>query len=222
MSAMRAVMGPMLGLIGIWNTGAEAADLISIYQDALRHDTQYAMAQMRKRVEDEQAIQARASVLPQLSLDSQMSLSQTQYEVVGASIEQRRQNRSYGVQLVQPVFRWGSWVAYQQGDLQKAVAQVRQHQSAQDLIVRVAEAYFSVLKSEEVYKAVSELRKADSQQLASARKHFELGSVSITDVHEAQASLDRAGAQLIKARNDRSIAQQELARIIGRQALQMC
>lgn len=218
MSAKRAAVGPLLGLIGLWSAGAGAADLISLYQDALRHDTQYAMAHMRKQVGDEQAVQARAGLLPHLTLDTQTNLSETQYEVYGGSIEQRRQSRSYGVQLVQPVFRWENWVAYQQGDLHKAVAQVRLHQSAQDLIVRLATAYFAVLQSEEVYRAIAELRKADAEQLASARKHFELGNVSSADVHEAQASFDRAGAQLIKASNDRSIAQQALARIIGRPA----
>lgn len=85
-------------------------------------------------------------------------------------------------------------------------------------MLRVATAYFEVLSTEEVLDTLRQQQVADVQLLASARKQFELGNVSIADVYEAQASADRALAASIKANSDVELARQGLARIIGRQS----
>ena len=207
-------------LMWAWLLGCAAVqgdDLLEVYQRALLHDPQYAAAQAQRRAGDERRIQGRAGLLPQVSLDAQNSWSETEYDLAVGSIEQRRQNRSYGIQLVQPLFRWQNWIQYEQGNLQQALAIARLTSAEQTLILRVAEAYFEALNADEVLNAVQGLSLASGEQLASAKKNFELGNVSVADVHEAQASFDRAGAQLIKARSERELARHALARIMGRQ-----
>ncbi|WP_296216691.1 TolC family outer membrane protein [Pseudomonas sp. UBA2684] len=195
----------------------QAADLLQAYREALQHDVQFAAAQAQYKAGLEQRAQRRAGLLPQLSMDAQNTWNQTQYEVASGDVEYRQQNRTYSIQLVQPLFRWQSWVQYQQGRQLSALAASRQSIAYQELVLRVAEAYFNVLNAEEVFGAVIQLRTADAEHLASARKNFELGNVSIADVHEAQASFDRALAQAIKAENDLELARHALARVIGRQ-----
>lgn len=195
----------------------QADDLMDIYHQALLHDAQFAAALAQRRVGDERLIQGRAGLLPQVSLDAQTTWSETEYDVAGGHIEQHRQNHSYGIQLVQPLFRWQSWLRYKHGGLQKTLAEIHLRSTEQALILRVAEAYFDVLNTGDVLDAVERLQGADAEQLASARKQFELGNVSIADVHEAQASFDRAAAQHIKAGSDLALARHALARIIGRQ-----
>lgn len=214
MRALSSVLCTTLLLVCIPHS--YATDLLSLYIEARQQDTEYAIALAEVLVGDEKAVQGRAGLLPQLSLESQTSMSNTSYELDSGSQEHRRQNRNYGVQLTQPVFRWKNWIEYEQGDLQKAVAETRLRKADQALIVRVAETYFAALNSEDIYDSIAMLRKSYSEQLASARKNFELGNVSIADVHEAQASFDRASANLIRANNDKVIAYQYLAKIVAR------
>lgn len=199
----------------------QGADLVQAYREALQHDAQFAAAQAQYQAGIEQHIQRRAGLLPQLSVDAQNTWNQTQYEVASGDVEYRQRNRTYSIQLVQPLFRWQNWVQYQQGRQLTALAASRQSIAYQELVLRVAEAYFNVLNAEDVLSAVLQLRTADAEQLASARKNFEIGNVSIADVHEAQASFDRVQAQTIKAQSDLELARHALARVIGRQPLRL-
>lgn len=197
-------------------TAVQGSDLLDVYQQALLHDAQYAAAHAQQQVGEEQWIQARAGLLPQISLDAQSSWSETEYKLTAGSVEQRRQNRSYGIQLMQPLFRWQNWIQYKRGSLQKALARVRRHNAEQDLILRVVEVYFEVLNAHDVLEAVRELSLVGAEQLASARKSFELGAASVADVYEAQAVSDGAAIQLIKAGSDLELARHALARLTGR------
>lgn len=185
-------------LMWAWLLGcstAQGSNLLDAYRQAVRHDALYAAAQAQQQAGGEQRIQARAGLLPQISLDAQSSWSETKYELASGVIEQRRQNRSYGIQLVQPLFRWQNWIQYKQGNVHEALALVRLHSAEQDLILGVVEAYFEVLNTHDVLESVHELSLVGAEQLARARKGFELGTASKADVHEAQAVFDRAIAQ---------------------------
>ncbi len=85
----------------------------------------------------------------------------------------------------------------------------------QDLIVRVSDAYFAVLNAQEVLSSLRSLHEANGQQLELAKKSFEVGTVTVTDVHEAQSRFDLTSAQVIAATSALEIAQHNLARIIG-------
>ncbi|WP_438300413.1 TolC family outer membrane protein [Pseudomonas sp. NMS19W] len=194
-----------------------ADDLVSIYQEALRNDLQFSAAQAEHQAGLETVIQARAGLLPELSVQAQSVWSRNEYQFEGGAVEQRRQNQTYSVQLVQPVFRWKNWLLYQQGSQQSALAASRFYGAQQSLLLRVAQAYFQLLSAEEGMQALLQQQLADTRLLASALKQFELGNVSIADVHEARASADSSVAVAIKARSDVELARQGLAHIIGRQ-----
>lgn len=123
----------------------QATDLDEAYRQALENDAQYAAVQAQRRAGNERLIQGRAGLLPQISLDAQSSWSETEYGVINEDIEQRRQNRSYGLQLVQPLFRWQNWIEYKHGGLQNTFTEIRFRNEGQLLILRVAQAYFKVL-----------------------------------------------------------------------------
>jgi len=69
----------------------------------------------------------------------------------------------------------------------------------QDLIVRLVQAYFDVLSASDALGTVRASKKAISEQLASAKRNFEVGTATITDTREAQARFDLATAQELAA-----------------------
>jgi outer membrane protein len=86
----------------------------------------------------------------------------------------------------------------------------------QDLIVRLTQAYFDVLTAQETLASAQANRRAISEQLASAKRNFEVGTATITDTREAQARFDLATAQELQADNDLTTKKLALDTVVGR------
>jgi outer membrane protein len=89
-------------------------------------------------------------------------------------------------------------------------------QATQDLIVRVAQAYFDVLASQDSLAFIQGQKAAIAEQLAQAKRNFEVGTATITDTHEAQARFDLATSQEIAAQSDLEIRKRTLQQIVGK------
>ena len=88
----------------------------------------------------------------------------------------------------------------------------------QELLLRVAGAYFDVLQAQDVVATAQAQKQAYAEQLAQARKSFEVGAATITDTHEAQARFDLTVAQEIAALNDQEVKRRTLEKIISRES----
>jgi outer membrane protein len=96
------------------------------------------------------------------------------------------------------------------------IAQAQLLLAEQDLIIRVTQAYFDVLGAADALTTVQASKKAIVEQLASAKRNFEVGTATITDTREAQAKFDLVVAQELAAENDLNIKRLALASVVGR------
>lgn len=200
------------GLVGL----ARAEDLLDVYRDAVANDAKYSGAKSQLLAGREKAPQARAGLLPTVSLNA--SSAYNSYDrSLPAPFESGFNTNTYSVQLTQPLFRWQNWVAAKQGELQVGVAEAQFSSAQMDLIVRTTQAYFDVLFSADTLASVQTLKAAAAEQLALSKKSFEVGTVTITDVHEAQSRYDLAAAQEVAAQNDLAVKRQALRLITGRE-----
>jgi outer membrane protein len=200
-----------------------AADLLQIYRDAQSNDATFAAARATLQAGQEKQPQARAGLLPTLSgianstwNENDLSLRNQAWPST-VNPNQHFNSNGYTVTLSQPLFRWQNWVAYDQSKFQVAQAEANFVQASQDLILRTAQAYFDVLYATENLKAVRANKTAIEQQLASAKKNFEVGTATITDSQEAQARFDLAVAQEIGAESDLEVKLRALQAIIGKE-----
>ena len=200
---------------GLFAGGAAAADLMQVYQDAVANDAKFAAARAQYEAGQEKVVQGRAGLLPQIGASANTTWNETDAKPAPPGGSSDYNSNGYGVQLTQPLFDWQSWVQYKQGELQTALAETQFGLARQDLVLRVAEAYFNVLNAQDALAAVTQLRAAAAEQLELAKTSFEVGTVTITDVHEAQSRFDLASAQEIAAQNQLEVARQSLAQIIG-------
>ncbi|MET0266704.1 MAG: TolC family outer membrane protein [Duganella sp.] len=197
--------------------GARAADLIQVYQQALANDATYASARSSLDAGRERITQGRAGLLPTVSASGSNTrntgdfspfneglLGTTPSGLPGIITRQNRDNHtnSYNVTLSQPLFDWTAWQTYQQSKLAQAVAESTFAQARQDLITRVAQAYFDVLTAQDNLTSTQAQKTATTEQLASAKRNFEVGTQTITDTHEAQAAYDLVVAQEFAAITD--------------------
>ncbi len=182
---------------------ANATDLLQIYKDALANDAQYASARAGLTAGQEKPVQGRAALLPGIALKGSDVKSRTTVESDLFAGSQRFDgvSNSWSLGLSQPLFNWGYWQQYEQGKLSLVASEAQFAQSTQDLIVRVAQAYFDVLAAQDTLETLLAQKSAISEQLASAKRNFEVGTSTITDTHEAQARYDLVVAQEFAGKN---------------------
>ncbi len=125
--------------------------------------------------------------------------------------------RSYGwtLQLTQPIIRPVAWITYAQAGAQVRQAQAQYSQAQQDLILRVAQAYFDVVVADNNVRVALAQDNSVDMQLTLAKRNFEVGTSTVTDVHEAKSRFELSKAQRIGAENELQAKQAELERITG-------
>ena len=195
---------------------AAAADLEQIYREALAYDAALAAARASAEAGREKLPQGRAGLLPSLNLTGNTNWNDSTLHAAKDSAGRYNSN-GWQVQLTQPLFRWQNWVQYKQGEMQAALADAQYQLAVQDLTLRASQAYFDVLAAQDVLAAAQALNEANTQQLALAKKSFEVGTVTITDVHEAQSRADLSSAQVIAAESDLAVKRHALLVLTGKE-----
>jgi outer membrane protein len=209
----------------------QAADLLQVYQQALANDATYASARASAAAGRERVPQGRAGLLPTVSAVGDITRTNNDYSPFNEGQPIRDANgtvigtvgsggpsatvKEITVQLAQPLFRWDRWETYQQSKLQQAISEAQFAQAQQDLITRVSQAYFDVLAAQDTLASTRAQKEAVTEQLASAKRNFEVGTQTITDTHEAQAAYDLVISQEIAAVNDLENKKTALQAIIG-------
>lgn len=175
---------------------AIAEDLESTYELALQTDATLKQAYDNELSTMELLPQARADLLPLIDLTWN-----TNYTNTNNPLLDRYNTYLYGATLTAPIINLASWFQYRQtNDLIKSAVSTYED-TRQDLTVRVANQYFTILSAlEDLIFARSE-RVAFARQLAETKQKFSAGVIAITDVNVAQARYDNAIAQEIRAIN---------------------
>jgi outer membrane protein len=199
---------------------AAAEDLLQIYRDAVANDPTLASARATWLATQEVVPQARANLLPAVTLQGNAE-RQNFYEKLhtdpSLSFSTTFPQYNYTVSATQPLFRKQNLVAYDQAKQQVGQSDYVLSSTQQDLIVRVAQAYFDVLLASFTIELTESQKRAVSENLAQAKRNFEVGTATITDTNDAQAKYDQIVAQELSVQNDLDNKIAALRAIIGRQ-----
>ncbi|HTL26506.1 MAG TPA: TolC family outer membrane protein [Burkholderiales bacterium] len=198
-----------------------AQSLLEVFRDARTYDAQYASARYALQAGIEKLPQGRALILPTLNLQantlgSRFDANSNNDQII-PSFKRDFTQSGMTLTFTQPVYRPQNWIQYEQGELQVRQAEAVFGQAAQDLILRVAQAYFDVLAAQDTLALVRAQKAAISEQLAQAKRNFEVGTATITDTHEAQARYDLTLAQEIQAQNEVDTRHRALQQLTGKE-----
>ena len=192
---------------------ASAADLLNVYRDARVSDPVYQAARAQYQATTERLPQARAGYLPLIAGTG--SVFRNHAERNGGR-EVDYNTKTLGLTLSQPVLRLQNWIAITQAQKVVLQAEATLASSQQELALRVSQAYFDVLLARDNV-ALSETQKsAIDQQLAQAKRNFEVGTATIVDTLEAQARYDQSVAKEIADKNDLEVKQRALQVLLGK------
>jgi outer membrane protein len=201
---------------------AAAENLVQVYQDARAYDATYAAARFALQAGMEKLPQGRALLLPSINLTASTTESRLESDSKNPALAPTLTfTRDLSVQqaqltLTQPLYRAQNFIQYDQSELQVKQAESQFGQASQDLIVRVAVAYFEMLGAQDSLRLVRGQKAAIAEQLAQAKRNFEVGTATITDTHEAQARYDLSQAQEISALNDVEAKRRALQQLTGK------
>ena len=199
---------------------ALAQDLLQVYRDAKAFDAQYASARYALQAGLEKLPQGRALLLPSLNLTAGTTTNHLALEPYGPNpvpaSARTFYNRNYQVAFSQPVYRPQNWAQFDQAEQQVRQAEAVFGQASQDLILRVAQAYVDMLTAQDNLLLVRAQKAAIAEQLAQAKRNFEVGTATITDTHEAQARYDLTSAQEIVAQNAVDTQIRQMQQVTGK------
>jgi outer membrane protein len=196
---------------------ARAQSLQELYDAARAFDATYLAARALADSAVFRAEQAKALGRPSVSLGSVVSRAET--DPPSTSLKNTNTLQA-GLSGEQWLFNRANAATMSQAEKSLTVAQADLQTAEQDLIVRLAQAYFDVLAAQDALTTAQANKKAIGEQLASAKRNFEVGTATITDTREAQARFDLATAQEIAADNDLRTKRIALDTLVGRSNVQ--
>jgi outer membrane protein len=202
---------------------AAATDLVQAYDLAREGDPQLSISESQVGVAGENVVQNRAALLPQIDGTVQYGRSTGDNEgtqLFGSTpftsdSSNSSTSRSKEINLRQSIYDRANWTRLGASRARAEAARADSESASDNLIVRVADAYFNVLTKIETLVASRAEVSAVKRQLDQAEKRLEVGLAPITDVHEARARYDTARANAILAANSLDDAYEALVEITG-------
>ncbi len=199
---------------------ARAEGLLELYEAARAYDASWQSAKAQYEANLARAEQARAGLLPQAGLSAGLTRSALETNVAAApvnpAIDRNFTTQQATLSASQPLYRPANLATWHQAQRQMQLAQYQLTAAGQDLMIRVSQAYFDVLAAQDTLAFVRAQKAATAEQLASAKRNFEVGTSTITDTREAQARYDLVQAQEIAAENDLRVKKLALDTLVGR------
>lgn len=224
----RALPWALAGLLGLSCNAGFADSLGQIYELALENDASLKAAEATYRANRETEMIARSALLPQINARAEFQRSdldqrsESIFELNNQQVPSRSDDnreadsRNFTVSLDQALFDLSAWFNFQSGKKTTREAEAQLAADQQALIVRVAEAYFDVLRAHENLEAARAEERAAQRQLEQTQQRFDVGLIAITDVHEARAIYDNTVAQRLSFEANKGTAYEALAVLTGR------
>ncbi|QFT56636.1 TolC family outer membrane protein [Microbulbifer sp. THAF38] len=209
-------------LLGFGAMQAQADTLWDIYMQALDNDPQLAADRAAYHAGVEAKNQLRAPLLPQVNAQIRAARVHENNQFASAEPVDEEEfpdvdldlidflqrdsgtfnERTYNASLSQAIFDAPAWFGYQQGKKLTKLATAEYSANQQDMMIRVATAYFDVLRAYDVLEAAVSEEKALAKQLEQTQQRFEVGLTAITDVYDSQAAYDSSVARRLTAQDN--------------------
>ena len=210
----------LINLYFIANATVYAVDLIEVYNIAVKNDPKLLASEVKHKAIMQEYPIARSYLLPNLKFSAK---SQRTRESIDGAVYGRSSSTTqfttdeYSINLKQPLYRRDLFSLLEKSEYQIAKSLAERESARQDLIIRVAEAYFDILDSLDNINYVKSEKAAIKSQLNESKKRLEVGLIAITDYAEAQASYDLSETQYIEAKNLSDISKESLYVLTGKQ-----
>lgn len=221
MSAGLKILGILIVLLLVSTPLRAAENLLSLYQAALNYDAQYKGTVANTQADREEIEKAGALFYPKAQISGSLgrgNTDRTTQSLSGAIDTHLTYNtQNLALTVKQPIFNKETMAIYRSAQAYVKGKESLLQSEVSSLITRIANAYFELLYAEEKSTVAQNQIVALSQQLDQANKRYQHGAGTITEISEAQASLDIAQADLVEAKNSVDAYRLTLSNMTGRE-----
>jgi outer membrane protein len=200
----------VLASTGVW---AEVS-LMDVYRQALDNDPELAIQTLNQQVASVQVQSGFSNLLPSVNASAGYNVSNTVGNGPAPDFDDGQQV-SASITATQNIFALAAVDAYEALKLNASQVEIETESARQGLIIRVAEAYISVLRAKEARDSAQTQLLAVERQFEQTEQRYEVGLVTVTDVLDAQATLDQSRVALISAGSEYAISLQNLSVLTG-------
>jgi outer membrane protein len=198
--------------LGSTSTYAFADDLAGIYDLAKDNDPTLLRAAAQKDAAFEAVTSTKSALLPQINLAASYDINNS------SDLPSNEYNQlQAGVSFSQALYQRSSWINLESAEKSARQADASYAATQQQLILRVATAYFEVLRAQDSLEFVRAEKAAVGRQLEQTKQRFEVGLSAITDVHDAQAQYDSVLASEVISENNLINSYESLREITGQE-----
>ncbi|SBS68502.1 outer membrane channel protein TolC [Vibrio atlanticus] len=183
--------------IGSLSSSAFADTLAEVYDQAKQNDPQLLRSAAKRDAAFEAVTSNRSDLLPQIDLRANYDINRGERNDVNNDSNQW----GAGIYFSQELYKRSSWITLDTAEKKARQADSSYAAEQQALILRVATAYFEVLRAQDSLEFVRAEKAAVARQLEQTKQRFEVGLSAITDVHDAQAQYDGVLADEVLAEN---------------------
>lgn len=225
-------------LLSLITSQAHAFDLLEAWQAARAYDPQFASARAGAEAGRTKILQAQALKSTQVTLNAGMAgvnsdnkisnaqFSNAQFAGGGAGASGTTDfrtrtdaglNLNLNLRAEYPLYDAARNGSAKQLNKQAQIAEVQLTLDEQQLMQRVAQAYFDTLLSADTLSTLKSQQAAVAEALASAQARFKEGDVAVIDTHETQARYDLLASQVLEAESSMQLSRAALADMTGNQ-----
>lgn len=215
---MRFIQALSLSALTLAIASANGADLLSLYREAASQDPAVASARASLQAARERVTQAEAANGFAAGVNGSANANYFDAHARGipGSTDRGYQTASVSAYVNKPLIRPANWVAIEQANVSVKLFEESLAAAQMDVATRLSQAYFDVLLAQDNLVLVQAQKAAVAEQLAQAKRNFEVGTATIVDTNEAQARYDQVIAQEIAANNELDRTRWALRNVVGR------
>lgn len=193
-------------------------DLFALYIRAIDYDPELQAAEATRQAGEEALPQARAGLLPSLTLSAEHGRFERRTQEIKGIIPASGSHfsrRILQVSLIQPVIDLQAWYRYRAGESRYRQAEAVHRDAIQALGERLIHAYFRVLRAQSSLATRQAEQDALQRQQNQVQKQLRAGIASRIDVLDVSAEASRVAVERVRAKGELDQSLRALETITG-------
>lgn len=195
------------------STTAHSESIYEVYKLAKQHDPGLRAAAATYQAQKEGVIVSKGNLYPSITFNGNLGYTNTDADAGNSD----NTSNSLALSLDYPIYSPALSYGVDAVELKSESAGISYENASEDLALQTLTEYFNLLIAQSTLQTTEALVKSTASQLDRAKKQYEVGLASITDLQDAQAEYDSVRVTELSARSGVSYAQKALYQRTGRE-----
>lgn len=206
------IISSLITAVALSSATVHAESIYEVYKLAKQNDPGLRAAAATYKAQKESVNVTKGNLYPSITFSGELG-----YDDVGSpSADYDNVSNTLAVSLDYPIYSPALGYAVDAVELNFDSAGIGFENSEEDLVLTTLNEYFNLLIAQSTLQTTQALVKSTASQLDRAKKQYEVGLASVTDLQDAQAEYDSVRVTELSAQSAVSVAQNALYQRTGK------